>query len=428
MPAAADNPPRRRPRWVLWAAAWVILTLAGSALHWGSWIGPAAHPPMDTLLGSSVLKPVSNLSSVLAAPGWIISTLMAGKLHSQRLDVTLFAHGLAWLIWLGLLFTAVRVWMAFAVRRAPAAPVPAADEPPNPARRRLLVDAAFAGGALSSSSALGYGTLIEPFSLRVAEYRVPIRDLDPRLEGFRLVQIGDTHLGPRVRAEFIERAIRHAIELKPDLFALVGDYIHAGKRQIDPAAALFRPLVETGTPVVGVLGNHDWYADGRVSSAALAAVGVRMIDNARVFIDPAGRGLRDKPVAGALAICGVGDLWTHTVDARAALADVPDDMPRVLLAHNPDTAEATAFVDRGQPVPGRRVDLMLSGHTHGGQVRLPILGTPIVPSDFGQRYAHGLIQGPAFPVIVTAGIGVSLIPVRFNVPPELVLVTLHRAT
>lgn len=440
MLSAASQPDRRRRRsqLILWLSLWAFLTLVGSALHWSSWIGPSQEPPIVTFLSSSGFKPLSNLSSVLAAPGWILSTLVLGRLHSSSLLVTLVAHAFAWFAWLSLIAFAVELWRVLArlaTRPRAAEPATAASPngsptPPGPAslsRRRLLIDAAFVTGAFSSSSALGYATLVEPFAIGVAHYRVPIRGLDQRLDGLRIVQIGDTHLGPRVRSEFIERALAEALALKPDVFALVGDYIHAGRRQIEPAARLFRPLIASGIPVVGVMGNHDWYASGPESAAALRAVGVNMLDNDRLFLDPDRRTLIDAPVPGAIALCGVGDLWTDHIDVRSAFRDVPGDMPRVLLAHNPDTAEQPVFRDEKLADAVRRVDLMLSGHTHGGQVRLPILGTPIVPSDFGQRYAHGLVQGPVCPVVITAGIGVSLIPVRFGVPPEIVEITLVRS-
>lgn len=432
-PASKPNSRRWRRQLALWLALWVFLTLAGSALHWSSWIGPSQEPPILTFLSSSGLKPLSNLSSVLAAPGWILSTLVLGRLHSSSLLITLVAHAIAWFTWLSLIALAVSIWRVLARRTHGPQPVitaPDAAESPGPAslsRRRLLVDAAFVTGAFSSSSALGYATLVEPFAISIARYRVPIRGLDSRLDGLRIVQIGDTHLGPRVRAEFIETTLAQALALKPDVFALVGDYIHAGRRQIEPAAQLFRPLIASGIPVVAVLGNHDWYASGPESTAELRAVGVNMIDNDRLFLDPDRRVLIDAPVPGAIALCGVGDLWTDHIDVRSAFRDVPSDMPRVLLAHHPDTAEQNVFRDEALAAASRRVDLMLSGHTHGGQVRLPILGTPIVPSDFGQRYAHGLVQGPVCPVVITAGIGVSLIPVRFRVPPEIVEITLVRS-
>jgi hypothetical protein len=196
---------------------------------------------------------------------------------------------------------------------------------------------------------------------------------------------------------------------------LTGDYIHSEIRWIRPAAELFRPLVESGVPALGVLGNHDWWAAGNEMRAALERIGVRMIDNDRVFIDAATqRVVGSVPVRG-LCIAGLGDLLTHVVDVDAALAGVPDGMARVVLAHVPDTAEEPGLISAGSP----RIDLMLSGHTHGGQVKIPGLGTPIVPSKYGQKYAGGLVQGPRFRVLVSRGVGMSILPVRLGVPPEI---------
>jgi predicted MPP superfamily phosphohydrolase len=97
-------------------------------------------------------------------------------------------------------------------------------------------------------------------------------------------------------------------------------------------------------------------------------------------------------------------------------------MPRLLLSHNPDAAEDPRFLRARH-----RVDLMLSGHTHGGQVRLPVVGAPVIPSKYGQKYAAGLVQGPRCPVYVSRGLGLSGLPVRFGVPPEIVLFELQRA-
>ena len=126
----------------------------------------------------------------------------------------------------------------------------------------------------------------------------------------------------------------------------------------------------------------------------------------------------------ALCFVGLGDLLTHTVEPETAFAGVDPDTARVLLAHVPDTLELDSVRSPGGP----RIDLALSGHTHGGQIRVPLLGTPGVPSEYGQRYAGGLIDPSVSairaPTIVSRGIGVSIVPVRIGVPPEVVVVEL----
>ena len=119
---------------------------------------------------------------------------------------------------------------------------------------------------------------------------------------------------------------------------------------------------------------------------------------------------------------GVGDLWTDQQRYDDALGGVPSSMPRLLLSHNPDVAEDAALRD-----PSRRVDLMLSGHTHGGQIYVPFMGTPVVPSRYKGKYARGLVQGPAFPVFVCRGVGHTVMPVRVGIRPELAVIELTRA-
>ena len=102
-------------------------------------------------------------------------------------------------------------------------------------------------------------------------------------------------------------------------------------------------------------------------------------------------------------------------------------LKRIVLAHTPDTAEIPELTGGGRSLRARRIDLMVSGHTHGGQVRVPLLGAPVTLSRYGQKYARGLVQGPICPVVISAGIGMSVFPVRFGVPPEVVEITLTRA-
>jgi uncharacterized protein len=118
----------------------------------------------------------------------------------------------------------------------------------------------------------------------------------------------------------------------------------------------------------------------------------------------------------------VGDLYMDTQRYDAALGGVPADMPRLLLSHNPDVAEDPALA-----VYGYRIDLMLSGHTHGGQIYIPGIGSPIVPSQFGQKYARGLVQGPVCPVFISRGLGHTVLPVRIGVRPEMAVIELTRA-
>ncbi len=435
--------PSRLRRATLWLSSWLILTTCGAALHWGTWIAPAEDPPVATFLGAGVFKHLGNLTTVPATPGWIVITRAGAFLGYDLWDTghaitgAVLAHGFSWAFWLGivawclLMRRRILSWSqpkrvtghAAAAAQLTSSAAPAA--PTNPARRRFLTDATLATAALGSSATTAYATLAEPWDLRVARYTVPIRDLPASLRGLRIAFIADTHHGPRVPADFVRRAFRTALDLKPDILALGGDYVHNGLYQIAPAAALIGECTRTLTiPIIGVLGNHDWYASGPAMSRELKAVGVRMLDNRFVYLDAATRRLVEEPTKECLCFAGLGDFYEDQTDPHAALMPVPRAIPRIVLAHNPDSSEHHNTLAPAADGLPHRIDLMLSGHTHGGQVKLPLIGPPIVPSQHGQKYAHGLNYSPLSPVITTAGVGLSLVPVRLGVPPEIVEVTL----
>ncbi len=422
---------RRVARWIL---AWLLVTGVAIALHWVAWLDPSRGG--DRSLGEHwAVKVASNVQQMVTMPAWAVMNVLRYKWGVDAFWWSLLTLAVGWgaVVYLvnGLARTRRRIASGRPMRASMlVAEAPARDAAPvNLARRRMLFDAALGGVALAGGAAVVRGVITEPWDLVVRRYTVPLRDLPRSLEGFRIVQISDTHLGPRIPASFVRSVVAEALALKPDLFALTGDYIHMGAHYTDLAASLFVPLTSgpRAVPVVGTLGNHDWWGDGVVVSAAMAKVGVMMIDNARVYLRASDRAIvLDEPGRGdALCIAGFGDLREHMIDPWGALGPVGRDVPRVVLAHNPDSAEEMEFARRAPP----RTDLMLSGHTHGGQVHLPFVGTPgsWVPSRYGHKYAGGLVEGPHCRVIVSRGVGMSIFPVRFGVPPELVEVTLTRA-
>jgi uncharacterized protein len=383
-----------------------------------------------------VLQTLNNVSHILTLPGWVAVLIVGQGWRTGGWVYPLMASASAWAVWLSGAFVMLRArraavrlrvdraeggWLASLAR--PAAPT--ALGPPDSSRRRFIVDAPIAVAGVGLSGGLVRATVFDPWDLRIARYTIPIADLPPALEGLRLAQISDTHLGPRIPAAFIESAVAKAMAMKPDMVLLTGDYIHSGVVHIEPSAELFLPLFTLGVPVVGVLGNHDWYGNGPRMRRALEAIGVRMIDNSRVFISATGGELQSDAPSEGLCLAGFGDLTEDGVDVEAALGGIPARMPRLLLSHNPDAAELPRF--RGRSASAPRVDLMISGHTHGGQVHIPFLGTPGVPSRYGQKYAGGLVQGPAFRVLISRGVGMSLLPIRLGVPPEISEITLVRA-
>ena len=401
----------RRSRSIL--LIWFIATLISSASMISAW----------TLHIDGFNRAISNLFYMIALPGWIpIYALGFSGIRDQPIAI-IAASSLSWLFWIWIVSIAVRVHgRLHSNARGDRSERPS--PPESPSRRAFIGNAVLGVGAIGAATSPTYATLIEPWAIKVRSYTIPIRGLPRSLENLRLVQFSDSHLGPRMPASFIKHAADLVVQLEPDIVLLTGDYVHDGVDDIEQAAELCKPMIEAANiATVGVLGNHDWWGDGRRMSKALQAHGVHMIDNDRVWIDPDSRSLSTEKRSNALALVGLGDLTEDIVDPIRAFRDVDQLTPRVVLAHHPDTAEQPELIRQNAP----RIDLMVSGHTHGGQVRLPLLGTPLVPSEYGSKYAGGLVQGPAFPVLISRGVGLSLLPVRFGVPPELVEITLVRA-
>jgi predicted MPP superfamily phosphohydrolase len=281
-------------------------------------------------------------------------------------------------------------------------------------RRFLKRAAATAGGVLIGGTGV-YGIFLEPQSLALRRYRIPIRDLPPALDGLRIVQVSDTHLGPYVALPYLLGMVEQVNALRPDLIALTGDYVHRTPLSIVPGIGLLARL-RPRMGMTAVLGNHDHWEGASACRREFARIGVPLIDNDRLFVTPRGLQRDPPPLGGGFCLAGVGDLWEDRIDPARALRGVDDVMPRLLLSHNPDAAEEMG--------DDHRLDLILAGHTHGGQVALPVIGAPIVPSAFGQRYAGGLCAGPACPVLVSRGVGMAVLPLRLGVPPEIVELTL----
>ncbi|MCP4640253.1 MAG: metallophosphoesterase [bacterium] len=284
-------------------------------------------------------------------------------------------------------------------------------------RRTFLAAAATFVPPAACTGLAAHAVCWAPQRVRVARYRLPIRGLPPELAGLRVAHLSDTHYGSTMAMSYLERVVAETNALQPDLVVLTGDYVLSPHSAIEPGIRLFSALApRIGS--VGVLGNHDHWTDPGLCREIFADIGIPLIDNGQRFVTTA-RTLVDEPPDTGLCLGGVGDLWTDRVQFDQAVADTPDAMPRLILAHNPDTAE--------QAPSGTRIDLMLSGHTHGGQVRLPAVGTPVVPSRYGSKYAGGLVDGPQCRVLVSRGIGMAPMPVRHRVPPEIVLMGLVTA-
>lgn len=252
---------------------------------------------------------------------------------------------------------------------------------------------------------------IEPSSLHVRDHALALPAWAVRLDGLRVAVLADLHVGsPYNGLPKLRRIVDETNGTGADLIVLAGDYVITGVigGTFTPPETIASVLRDLHAPlgVWAVLGNHDWWLDGRAVRHALEAAGLRVLDDEAAPIDgPRGR----------FWLAGVSDFWEGRHDVRKALADVPDDATVLVVTHNPDVF----------PHVPARVALTLAGHTHGGQVLLPLVGRPIVPSAYGERYAIGHVVEEGRHLFVSPGLGTSMLPVRFRVPPEISLVVLR---
>lgn len=233
-------------------------------------------------------------------------------------------------------------------------------------------------------------------------------------EPLRIAIASDLHVGsPYTGVEKLDRLVARINSGRPDIIVLLGDFVIqgvVGGRFVPPetiAARLGHLRARAG--VYAVLGNHDWWLDAPRVIRAFERAGIHVIEDSARALETSGN---------RFWLVGISDFMEGPHDVRRALAPVTDHLPAIAITHNPDIFPA---------VPAR-VCLTLAGHTHGGQVALPAVGRPIVPSEFGQRYAIGHVHEHGKQMFVTAGVGTSIIPVRFRVPPEVVFLTVKRGT
>ena len=249
---------------------------------------------------------------------------------------------------------------------------------------------------------------LERFSLAVRRYRVEIRALAPAFEGFTILHISDLHDKEFGRAG--EELVSLLRQESFDMVALTGDLVTGDTPKLTPALELIAGLqAHSGRPIFSVSGNHDWrLGRGSEFNGRLREAGVRVLSNGSAALE---RG-RDR-----IWIVGVDDPVTGRDRLELALRATDRNSPRLLLAHSPQLYPQA--VHNG-------LDLLLVGHTHGGQVRLPVLGALFVPGmGFFPRWDYGLYRDGATTMIVSGGLGESALPIRFNIRPELALVTLQ---
>lgn len=255
-----------------------------------------------------------------------------------------------------------------------------------------------------------WGFFIEPGLLVVREQTIQIENWPRELSGLRVAVIADIHVDNWfVNDKKLRSIVERTNQLQPDLIVILGDYMSGNgwvKRTVEPEvfAAILKDL-KAPLGVYSVLGNHDWWYDGNKVRRGLEQNGIMVLDDEVAQIDARGT---------SIWLAGLADLWTRPQRINETIDKVPQGAPIIALAHNPDIF----------PKLPQRVQLLLAGHTHGGQVRFPIIGAVVQSTDFGDRYERGHLFENNHHLFVSSGIGTSIMPVRFGVTPEIVLLTL----
>src|SRR5438045_1268087 len=246
--------------------------------------------------------------------------------------------------------------------------------------------------------------LTEPLRISIEHQEIYLPRLPKALDGFRIVHLSDLHYGPFTDARHLGRAIEAANDLKPDLIALTGDYISQERTYAAPCAEVVGRL-RARHGVYAVRGNHDHWTDAQLISDLFSAEGIRMLVNEGARIDDRGE---------SFWLAGVDDTMVGLEDLSLSLAGARDEEFKLLLAHNPTILRRAARAE---------VDLVLSGHTHGGQVTLrPEKNRSGRPR---RRMLRGLGRRANTQIYVTRGLGTVVLPIRYGCPPEVSLLELR---
>lgn len=267
-------------------------------------------------------------------------------------------------------------------------------------------------GAIAGCTGLAgsYPVFIERTIVQINTYRIPVPRLPKAFEEFTIVHLTDLHYGFLVSLAHIKRVIETANSIPSDMIVCTGDYIHE-RNSVKQINLVWHELSKLQAPsgVLSVLGNHDHWGDTTRSLFWLNKSGQNLQHTVR----------RIRRNGASLWFAGAGDLWEDSADIDQLLAPVPKKECRILLAHNPDSADT---------IRKARADLIISGHTHGGQVNIPFYGPPILPVK-NKNYSSGLKKSKrGFPVFISRGIGWAILPIRFNCYPEIAVLKLTRGS
>ena len=278
--------------------------------------------------------------------------------------------------------------------------------------RRKFLGMAVAGAAVAVAAD---GVLIEPNIPKVVRKEIALRRWPERMAGFTIALLSDFHYDPYFSVHPLRAAVGIVNDLRPDLIVLTGDFASVplignhltGARHVEPCAQMVGQM-RAPYGLSAVLGNHDMDTDPSRVTTALRQNGIRVLRNQSLPVEKEGS---------RFWLAGIDDLLGRTADLSATLHGIPSDEATVLLAHEPDYADYVA---------SHPVDLQLSGHSHGGQIRIPLL-PPLYLPVLGRKYIWGKYQIRDLTLYTNPGLGTIAIPVRLNCAPEITLLTLRCA-
>jgi predicted MPP superfamily phosphohydrolase len=288
-------------------------------------------------------------------------------------------------------------------------PLPIGDGDDVRARWRKIFRVSLVVILLSGAGSAIWAFFVEPNRLVVHRDAIVIDSWPKELGGLRIAMIGDVHTDTRyINEAKLQKIVELTNQQNPDLIVLLGDYMHGGTNnpeRVEPeVTARYLKQLKAPLGVYAVLGNHDWWYNGDKVRQAFEHEGIPILDDEVKELNWRGR---------SFWLAGLADLWTRPQHVTQTIANAPSGSTIIALTHNPDI-----FPTLPQSVP-----LLLAAHTHGGQVNIPLLGTPVVPSEFGSKYTAGHVFENNHHLFVTTGIGTSIMRVRFRVPPEIMILT-----
>ncbi|NEW06552.1 metallophosphoesterase [Paenibacillus sp. SYP-B3998] len=282
--------------------------------------------------------------------------------------------------------------------------------PPLSRRSFLKKGVVLAGSALASGGLVGsYSTLVEPRWYEITKVNILLERLPGAFHGKKLVHISDFHIGHHFDLKQLQVVTNLVRQEKPDLLCFTGDLFDSKVTEDPQLTSDILASLEVPLGKWSVLGNHDYDVSNEKTAAILQNGGFQTLSNSYRTIRHAGQ---------TIQIAGVEDMLTGAPDLDEALRGTNADAFTLLLSHSPNFADYAAE---------RPIDLQLSGHSHGGQIRLPVIGALVTPP-LGDKYVMGLHSVPGYKlqVYTTRGIGTTIFPLRFMCRPEITVITLEK--